>query len=167
MNPGGRENTATVRIQSRGDLTRLRLTFAELNEPVFLISVTLNARQPLAIHWLRVFLLTGFLAALFLALRFRLYAQDYQPDRRSHRLLNLGVLLLALFISAGILYGSDASHQLLRPYPTLERFAPRRWWWTLTCSSWTLLKRGRLSSTWTSIRPWRSSAISTIRASGI
>ena len=120
VNPGGRENTATVRIQSRGDLTRLRLTFEELNEPVFLISVTLNARQPLTIHWLRVFLLTGFLAALFLALRFRLYAQDYQPDRRSHRLLNLGVLLLALFISAGILYGSDASHQLLRPYPTLE-----------------------------------------------
>lgn len=30
------------------------------------------------------------------------------------------MLLLALFISAGILYGSDASHQLLRPYPTLE-----------------------------------------------
>ena len=120
VNPGGRENTATVRIQSRGDLTRLRLTFEELNEPVFLISVTLNARQPLAIHWLRVFLMTGLLAALFLALRFRLYAQDYQPDRRSHKLLNLGVLLLALFISAGILYGSDASHQLLRPYPTLE-----------------------------------------------
>lgn len=120
VNPGGRENTFTVRLQSRGDLTRLRLTFEELNEPVFLISVTLNARQPLAIHWFRVFLLTGFLAALFLALRFRLYAQDYQPDRRSHRLLNLGVLLLALFISAGILYGSDASHQLLRPYPTLE-----------------------------------------------
>ena len=120
VNPGGRENTFTVRLQSRGDLTRLRLTFEELNEPVFLLSVTLNARQPLAIHWLRVFLLTGLLAALFLALRFRLYAQDYQPGKRSHRLLNLGVLLLALFISAGILYGSDASHQLLRPYPTLE-----------------------------------------------
>ena len=121
VNPGGRENTATVRIQSRGDLTRLRVTFTdELTEPVFLLSVTLNARQPLAIHWLRIFLLTGLLAALFLTLRFRLYAQDYQPDRRSHRLLNLGVLLLALFISAGILYGSDASHQLLRPYPALE-----------------------------------------------
>lgn len=121
VNPGGRENTFTVRLHSHGDLNRLRLTFTdELTEPVFLLSVTLNARQPLAIHWLRVFLLTGLLAALFLALRFRLYAQDYQPGKRSHRLLNLGVLLLALFISAGILYGSDASHQLLRPYPTLE-----------------------------------------------
>ena len=121
VNPGGRENTFTVRLHSHGDLNRLRLTFTdELTEPVFLLSVTLNARQPLAIHWLRVFLLTGLLAALFLALRFRLYAQDYQPGKRSHRLLNLGVLLLALFISAGILYGSDASHQLLRPYPPLE-----------------------------------------------
>ena len=121
VNPGGRENTFSVRLNSRGDLTRLRLTFTdELTEPVFLLSVTLNARQPLALHWLRALLLTGMLAALFLTLRFRLYAQDYQPDKRSHRLLNLGVLLLALLISMGVLYAGDASHSLLRPYPTLE-----------------------------------------------
>lgn len=121
VNPGGRENTFTVRLHSHGALNRLRLTFTEeLTEPVFLLSVTLNAHEPLTLHWLRVVLLTGLFAALLLTLRFRLYAQDYQPGKRSHRLLQLGTLLLALFISMGILYAGDASHQLLRPYPALE-----------------------------------------------
>ncbi len=121
VNPGGRQNTFTVHLKSREDLTRLRISFDdELTEPVFLLSVTLNARQPLSIHLLRVLLLTGILAALFLTLRFRIYAQDYQPERRSHRLLQLGALLLCLLISAGVFYAEDASHQLLIPYPTLE-----------------------------------------------
>ena len=167
VNPGGRENTFTVRLQSRGDLTRLRLTFEELNEPVFLLSVTLNTRVPLSIHGLRVLLLTAFFTVLFLIYRFRIYAQDYQPGKRSHRRLQLGALLLSLFISAGILYAGDASISFCVPIRRFRISVPWIWAWTLTCSSWTLLKRGRLSSTWTSIRPWRSSAISTIKASGI
>ena len=121
VNPGGRENTFTVRLHSHGDLNRLRLTFTdELTEPVFLLSVTLNTRVPLSIHGLRVLLLTAFFTVLFLIYRFRIYAQDYQPGKRSHRRLQLGALLLSLFISAGILYAGDASHQLLRPYPSLQ-----------------------------------------------
>ncbi len=121
VNPGGRENTFTVRLHSHGDLNRLRLTFTdELTEPVFLLSVTLNTREPLSIHGLRVLLLTAFFTVLFLIYRFRIYAQDYQPGKRSHRRLQLGALLLSLFISAGILYAGDASHQLLRPYPSLQ-----------------------------------------------
>ncbi len=121
VNPGGTENTFTARIDSRGTLSRLRITFTDtLTEPVFLLSVTLNARQPLSINGLRVLLLTLVLTALFLVFRFRLYETDYQPARRSHRLLNLAVLLLCLLISGGVFYGSDSSHALLRPYPTLE-----------------------------------------------
>lgn len=121
VNPGGKENSFTARIDSRGDLSRLRITFTdELTEPVFLLSVTLNARQPLSVNGLRVFLLTLLLTTCLVVLRFRLYEQDYQPARRSHRLLNLSVLLICLLISCSIFYGSSSSHTLLRPYPTLE-----------------------------------------------
>ncbi len=121
VNPGGQMNTFTVPVKSHGNLTRLRLTISdELTEPVFLLSVTLNARESLSIHWLRALILTGLLAALFFSLHFRLYAQDFQAGKRSHRLLNLCVLGLCLAISASVFYAEDASHTLLRSYPSLE-----------------------------------------------
>ena len=125
VNPGGTQNTFTVRLNSHGNLSRLRITFTTedpqgLKNPIFITSVTLNARQPFTVNKLRLLLMTGILALLFLVLRFRLYALNYDPDKKSCRLLNLGTLLLCLFICAGICYGQDPSHTFLRPYPTLE-----------------------------------------------
>ena len=63
VNPGGSGNTFTVRLSSHGNLSRLRITFTDaLTEPVFLLSVTLNARQPLTVNSLRLFLMAGILA---------------------------------------------------------------------------------------------------------
>ena len=121
VNPGGTENTFTVRLDSHGSLSRLRINFTDgLEEPVFLLSVTLNARQPLAVSWMRLALMAAVLALLLLTLYFRLYRKDYQPDRPAHRLMNAGVLLLCLLICGGVFYAQDSEHTLLRPYPTLE-----------------------------------------------
>ncbi len=120
VNPGGRVSSFTVRVNSRGNLTRLRLNFDETSEPVFLLSVVFNEQLPLQIHGLRLVLMTGLFFVLFAVFRFRLYAQDFCPDKRSHQLLNLCVCGLCLLISAGILYGASADHKYLKPYPTLE-----------------------------------------------
>ena len=121
VNPGGAENTVTVRLQSHGTLSRLRVTFTDaLTEPVFLLSVTLNERQPLAVNGLRLLLMAFSLSALFLIVHFRIYRREYQFGRLSYRLMNLGVLLLCLLICGGTFYAQNADHSLLRPYPTLE-----------------------------------------------
>lgn len=121
VNPGGRENTFTVPVKSRGSLLRLRINFTDtLTEPVFLLSVTLNAHQSLTVHWLRLVLTGGFLSALFLILRFRLYREDYDRTNRRHRLLNLGALAFCLLISAGIFCAEAPGEGFLKPYPTLE-----------------------------------------------
>lgn len=121
VNPGGTENTFTVRLSSHGNLSRLRITFTdELTEPVFLLSVTLNARQPLTVNSLRLFLMAGILALVFLTLHFGLFRAEYQPDRKSCRMMNASVLLLCLLICGTVFYAQDADHALLRPYPTLE-----------------------------------------------
>jgi len=60
VNPGGHESVFTVRINSRGDLSRLRITFTdELSDPVFLTSVVLNEQLPVQIHALRLALMAG------------------------------------------------------------------------------------------------------------
>ncbi len=121
VNPGGRESSFTVRLNSHGELTRLRINFTEeLKEPVFLLSVVLNERVPLRIHGLRLFLLTGLLFVLLSILRFRLYEAEYCPEKKSHRRMNLLVLAFCLLVSGWILYGGAPSHQYLRPYPALE-----------------------------------------------
>ena len=121
VNPGGSGNTFTVRLSSHGNLSRLRITFTdELTEPVFLLSVTLNARQPLTVNSLRLFLMAGILALVFLTLHFRLYQEEYQPRKKSCRLMNAAVLLLCLLLCGAVFYAQDADHALLRPYPTLE-----------------------------------------------
>lgn len=122
VNPGGFENTFTVRINSRGNLTRLRVTFTDdkLSEPVFILSVVLNERTPLKLHWLRIFLIFSVLSLSLCSLRYKLYRETYCPDKKSHRLMNLGVLLFCLGVSALILYGADPNHALLKPYPTPE-----------------------------------------------
>lgn len=121
VNPGGQKSTFTVPIDSHGSLTRLRINFTDqLDEPVFLLSVVLNEKIPFQIHWLRLLLMSGFFFFLAVALRFHLYELDYCPEKKSHRLMNLAVLFLCLFISCGILYGADASHSYLRPYPSLD-----------------------------------------------
>ena len=122
VNPGGAQNTFTVRLSSHGSLSRLRITFTDekLENPIFLMSVTLNARQALTVNPLRLLLMTGILTLLFLILRFRPYAYMYEPDNRICRLLNLGVLFLCLLISAGIFHAENPTHSILRPYPTLE-----------------------------------------------
>ena len=121
VNPGGRESSFTVRLNSHGELTRLRINFTEeLKEPVFLLSVVLNERVPLRIHGLRLFLVTGLLFVLLSILRFRLYEAEYCPEKKSHRRMNLLVLAFCLLVSGWILYGGAPSHQYLRPYPALE-----------------------------------------------
>lgn len=121
VNPGGEESSFTVRLNSRGGLTRLRISFEELSEPVFLTSVVLNERLPFDFSLLRAGVMVLFFFVLFASLRYRLYAQIYEPERRSHRLLNLAVLGFCLLASLGVLYAGDASHTLLHPYPTLEK----------------------------------------------
>jgi hypothetical protein len=121
VNPGGQESSFTVRIHSRGDLSRLRITFTDdLEAPVFLLSVVLNDTPALSFHWLRFCRMAGLFFVLFAALRFRLYAVDYCPGKKSHRLMNLAALAACLLVSAGILYGASPDHALLRSYPTLE-----------------------------------------------
>ena len=121
VNPGGQESSFTVRIDSRGDLSRLRITFTdELSEPVFLLSVVLNEQIPFEIHWLRLILLTGLFFAVFAIFRFRLYDTDYCPKKRSHQLLNLAVCGLCLLISCTVFYGASPDHTYLKSYPTQE-----------------------------------------------
>ena len=120
-NPGGREASFTVRLQSRGALSRLRITLDEApKEPVFLLSVVLNEIPALALHPLRLMGMAVLFFCLFCILRYRLYAQDYRPEQKSHRLMNLGVLAFCLLVSCGILYGGSPDHTLLKPYPSLE-----------------------------------------------
>lgn len=119
--PGGEENTFTVRLDSRGNLTRLRLNFTDgMEEPVFLRSVTLNARRPLALSFGRIALIALLLLALFFTLRFRLYAQDYDPKKKSHRLLNLCALTFCLAVAVFVFYAENPAHEFLRPYPSAE-----------------------------------------------
>ena len=121
VNPGGTQNSFTVRLDSRGTLARFRITFTdEPSAPVFLLSVTLNARQPFTVNFLRFFLMTAVLAAIFLAARFRLARREYQQGRWDCRLLNAGVLVLCLLICGFVFYAQNAEHSMLRPYPTLE-----------------------------------------------
>lgn len=121
VNPGGSENTFTVRLDSHGNLSRLRITFTdELSDPVFLLSVTLNAREPLTVNGLRLFLMAFLFAVFFLTLNFRLYRQEYQYRKPSHRLVNAGVLLLCLLVCGTVFYGQNSDHSFLRPYPSLE-----------------------------------------------
>ncbi len=121
VNPGGRESSFTVPIHSHGSLTRMRITFTtEPTQPVFLLSVVLNEHIPLQIHWLRLLLMAGGLAALFLSLRFRLYEAEYFPDQKGCRLMNLAVLALCLLLSCMALYAGDPEHHYLKPYPTLQ-----------------------------------------------
>lgn len=121
VNPGGKESVFTVRLNSHGSLTRLRINFtSQLDEPVFLLSVVLNERIPLQIHPLRLLLMAGFLFVLWTSLRFRLYETEYCPEKKSHRLMNLSVLLLCLLVSCSVLYGADPAHRYLRTYPKLE-----------------------------------------------
>lgn len=121
VNPGGRESTFTVRLNSHGSLTRLRINFTDsLEEPVFLLSVVLNEHISLSLHWLRLFFMAGLFFVLFASLRFRLYKAEYCPEKKSHRIMNLLVLALCLLVSLGIFYQADASHSFLRSYPSLE-----------------------------------------------
>ena len=121
VNPGGTENTFTVRLESRGCLSRLRVTFTdEPAEPVFLLSVTLNERQPLSVNGLRLLLMAFLFSALFLIVHFRIYRREYQPGRLRCRLMSLSVLLLCLLTCGAVFYAQDSSHALLRPYPSLE-----------------------------------------------
>lgn len=121
VNPGGAESVFTVPLHSRGSLTRLRINFTDsLDKPVFLLSVVLNERVPLRLHWLRLLSMTGILFVLFAVLRFKLYQTEYCPEKKSHRLMNLAVLSLCLLISLGVFYQADPSHSYLRPYPSPE-----------------------------------------------
>lgn len=121
VNPGGRESAFTVPLHSHGSLSRLRITLtSETTEPVFLLSVTLNEEIPFSIHPLRFLIVAGLLFLLFCSLRFSLYTQDYQPDKKSHRLMNLCSLAFCLLISGLFLYGGNPTHTYLKPYPTLE-----------------------------------------------
>lgn len=119
--PGGEENTFTVRLDSHGNLSRLRLNFTDgMDEPVFLRSVVLNERRPLSLHCGRTLLIALLLFALFFTLRFRLYAQDYEPGKKSHRLLNLCALAFCLLTAGFVFYAENPTHEFLRPYPTEE-----------------------------------------------
>ncbi len=121
VNPGGQKSVFTVPINSHGSLTRLRINFTEQpHAPVFLLSVVLNEHIPFQVHWLRLLLMAGFLFALAATLCYRLYEIDYCPEKKSHRLMNLAVLALCLFVSCGILYKADAAHSYLRSYPSLD-----------------------------------------------
>lgn len=122
VNPGGAESTFTVEVHSRGKLSRIRITFTDekLEEPVYITSVVLNQYQPLSIHWLRLVLMAGLLTVLFLVLRYRLYAQEYQLHSRKHLLLNLTVLGACMLVVLFIMYGSVPEHSFLKPYPTLN-----------------------------------------------
>lgn len=121
VNPGGTENTVTVRLESRGCLSRLRITFTdELTEPVFLLSVTLNEKESLSINGLRVFLMTCILSAVFLTLRFHIYRREYQHDRLSCRIMSLCMMGLCIIICGAVFYAQNSDHTLLRPYPSLE-----------------------------------------------
>lgn len=120
VNPGGRRSEFTVRLNSHGDLTRLRINFTDpLEEPVFLLSVVLNERLPIRIHGLRLLLMSWLFFVTFSVLRFRLYEAEYCPEKKSHRRMNLLVLAFCILVSCQILYGGAPSHQYLRPYPTL------------------------------------------------
>lgn len=121
VNPGGQESAFTVWIDSRGNLSRLRITFTDdLSEPVFLLSVVLNEQVPFEIQWLRLLLMAGLFFAVFAIFRFRLCKTDYCPDKRSHQLLNLCVCGLCLLISCAVLYGASPDHTYLKSYPTQE-----------------------------------------------
>lgn len=121
VNPGGTENTAVIRLESHGSLSRLRVTFTdELAEPVFLLSVTLNERESLTVNGLRLLLMTCVFAAALLSVRFHLYRREYQPGRLSCRLMSLGVLMLCLLICGAVYYAQNSDHTMLRPYPSLE-----------------------------------------------
>lgn len=121
VNPGGKESAFTVKLNSRGSLTRLRINFTDqLEEPVFLLSVVLNEHIPFTFHPLRLLLTAGLLFLIFAVFRFRLYEREYIPEERSYRLMNAAVLLLCLMVSCGILYAGDSAHRYLRSYPTLE-----------------------------------------------
>ena len=121
VNPGGQKSSFTVRIDSRGNLSRLRITFTdEPAEPVFLLSVVLNEQIPFEIQWLRLILMSGLFFIVFAVFRFRLYEADYCPDKRSHQLLNLGILALCLLVSCAVCYGASPDHTWLKPYPTQE-----------------------------------------------
>jgi len=128
VNPGGQESSFTVPLNSRGDLSRLRITFTEVpNTPVFLLSVVLNEQLPLQIHALRLLFLFGLFFVLLSVFRFRLYDREYCPEKPSHRLLNLGALVFCLFISCCILYGSRSDHAYLKPYPTQAEIRSSAW----------------------------------------
>lgn len=121
VNPGGEASSFTVRLNSHGNLTRLRINFTDpLEEPVFLLSVVLNERTPFRIHGLRLLLMAGLLFSVFSVLRFRLYEAEYCPEKKSHAVLNLAVLVFCVLVSGWILYGGSASHEYLRPYPSPE-----------------------------------------------
>jgi len=121
VNPGGHESVFTVRINSRGDLSRLRITFTdELSDPVFLTSVVLNEQLPVQIHALRLALMAGLLFLLLAVLRYELYKKDYCPEEKKHHFLNVLVCGLCLLVSLGILYGTSPDHVYLKSYPTPE-----------------------------------------------
>lgn len=119
VNPGGNENTFTVRINSHGNLSRLRISFEELEEPVFITSVVFNQAQ-VDVSWLRVLVFAGICWLILLVLKYEIYAQTLDLKKRSHKWLSLSALLFCLAFAFLFFYKCAPDHSYLQPMPSNE-----------------------------------------------
>lgn len=119
VNPGGGCSTLSVRVNSHGNLSRLRISFEDQADAVTITSVVFN--QPsIDFSWLRTILFCAVFILVFCIFKYQLYRETLNLDTVVHKLLSLGSLLVCLGISFILFYESTPSGSYLRPPLTQE-----------------------------------------------
>lgn len=116
VNPGGSTASFTVRLNSHGPLSRLRITFAVLPEPVWITSVVFN-QASFQFSWARMILFSSLCFLLLLIWKYEFWTLVLDFYEHSHRLLILGSMALCLLFSGLIFYELSPSHAYLAPLP--------------------------------------------------
>ncbi|MCI8417126.1 MAG: low temperature requirement protein A [Lachnospiraceae bacterium] len=124
VNPGGSTSSFTVRLNSHGPLSRLRVTFLDSTEPVWITSVVFN-QAAFHFSWVRMLLFSTVFFLIFLVWQYKLWTLVLDLEERPHRLLVLCSMVLCLLFSGLIFYEMSPSHSWLAPLPdqqSLEKY---------------------------------------------
>lgn len=108
------ERECTFSFRPYGEVRSLQLCFNEINQPVTLYSIRAVSALPFSFSMLRYFVLLAVLSAIAAIRIFGFYKTIYQKEKRSHRLMVVGMTVVCVLSSLLFL---DTSQGLIEYTP--------------------------------------------------
>lgn len=91
-----------ITLTTENQILELALVFDTRRNPIKLTGLTFNAPYEFNFNFLRFALLLVVVGSTILTLKYRLYQTNFDPEKRSHRLLNYSALLFNMVVVLGI-----------------------------------------------------------------